>query len=74
LKALSLQITDVMKELRALMGKHLRETDPALLAVWKAAARFYEPPVPAGPPVDGGGGSGSGSTPPTRAFTRLKVC
>jgi len=65
LKALSLQITDVMKELRALMGKHLRETDPALLNVWKAAAPSYAPPAPAGPPVDGGsGGSGSGSTPP----------
>ena len=60
LKTLSLQISDVMKELRALMVKHLRETDPSLLAVWKAAARCYAQPVTA--PTEGEG-SGSGSAP-----------
>lgn len=65
MKTLSRQITDVMKELRALMVKHLRETDPSLLAVWKAAARSYAPPVTAEAPAEGegSGAEGSGSAP-----------
>ena len=35
LDVLSQQITDVMRELRALMVKHLRDNDPTLLEVWK---------------------------------------
>ena len=65
LDVLNQQITDVMRELRALMVKHLRENNPTLLEVWKAAARSYAQPVPAAeettPP--GGGGSGSAAAP-----------
>ena len=63
LKTVGIQISDVMKELRALMVKHLRATDPSLLAVWKAAARCYAQPVTA--PAEGGGSGtgGSGSAP-----------
>ena len=63
LKTLSRQITDVMRELRALMVKHLRETDPSLLAVGKAAARSYAPPVSTPPEGEGSGTGGSGSAP-----------
>ena len=63
MKTLSLQISDVMKELRALMVKHLRETDPSLLEVWKAAARCYTPPVTAPTEGEGSGTGGSGSAP-----------
>jgi hypothetical protein len=47
LDVLSREITVTMRELRALMVKHLRDTDPTLLEVWKAAARSYAPPVAA---------------------------
>ena len=39
LKTLSREITETVRELRALMVKHLRDTNPTLLEVWKAAAR-----------------------------------
>lgn len=70
----SLQILDkkalqVMKELRAIVEKHLRQSAPHLLEVWKAAARVYRgrpTATSAGAPTDGGSGtpvaaSGSGS-------------
>ena len=64
---LSRRITATMKELRPLMVRHLRENDPKLLEVWKAAARSYRrrgAVTPTEPPPDpGSGGSGSGSTP-----------
>jgi len=63
MKTLSRQVTDVMKELRALMVKHLRETDPSLLAVWKAAARCYAQPVTMPAEGEGTGTGGSGSAP-----------
>lgn len=54
----------VVRELSAIMVKHLRKTDPLQVPVWKAAARAYGPAVsdPQAPP--GGSGDGSGSTPP----------
>ena len=67
LDVLNRQITDVMRELRALMVKHLRDNDPTLLEVWKAAARSYAQPVPAEEettPPGGGSGSGSGESQP----------
>jgi hypothetical protein len=60
LEELSRQITDVLRELRALMVKHLRDADPALLAVWKDAARSYAPPVAAETPAPGEQSGGSG--------------
>ena len=49
LDVLSREITALMRELRALMVKHLRDTDPTLLEVWNAAARSYAQPVGAAP-------------------------
>lgn len=54
----------LLKELRAIVEKHLRQNNPELLEVWEAASRVYrgrdveeeETPV--------GGGSGTGTTPP----------
>jgi hypothetical protein len=57
LDVLSRDITATMRELRALMVKHLRDTNPTLLEVWKAAARCYAAPAtapaesPTAPPV-----------------------
>ena len=68
---LSRRITATMKELRPLMVRHLRDNDPNLLEVWKAAARRYRrrgstaPTVPA--PGSGTGDSDSGTTPPITA-------
>jgi hypothetical protein len=58
LDALSRDVTATMRELRALMVKHLRDTDPTLLAVWNAAARCYRVPAPATTPAE------TGATPP----------
>jgi hypothetical protein len=61
LDVLSRRITDVMRELRALMVKHLRDNNPTLLAVWNDAARSYAQPVPAeAAPAPTPEGSGSG--------------
>ena len=62
LDALSREINATMAELRPLMVKYLRETDPSLLAVWKAAARCYRVRLaaPAPPASDGS----EGTTPP----------
>ena len=62
LDVLNEQITAVMRELRALMVKHLRDTEPTLLPVWKAAARVYR--VPVATPTPPTGGSGGPPTPP----------
>jgi hypothetical protein len=45
LDALSRRITAVMRELRPLMVKHLRDNEPTLLEVWNAAARSYADPM-----------------------------
>ena len=61
LDALSRQITAVMRQLRALIVKHLRENDPTLLEVWNAAARTYSQPVGAAAgSEETGSGSGGG--------------
>ena len=53
------------------MVRHLRESDPKLLEVWKAAARSYRrrgAATPTEPPPDpGSGGSGSGIPIPVTA-------
>lgn len=64
------QVTETMRELRALMIKHLRDTNPELLPVWKAAARVYRgSQAAATAPTDGSGGTGGssgGGTPVTQ--------
>ena len=62
LNELSRQITAVMRELRPLMVKHLRQNDPTLVAVWNAAARSYAQPVPEETPGEPGSGSGTSGT------------
>lgn len=60
LNLLRRQVTETMRELRALMIKHLRETAPELLPVWKAAARVYRgSQAGAAAPTDGSGGTDS---------------
>ena len=66
LDALMRRATVVVRELSTIVVKHLRNTNPLLIPVWKAAARLYTPAVttPQTPPGDPGsrsGGSGSGS-------------
>jgi hypothetical protein len=63
LDAISREITATMRELRPMMVKYLRETDPTLLPVWNAAARVYRVRTST-PPVEGGSGSGGTVTPP----------
>jgi hypothetical protein len=63
LDVLNREITATMRELRALMVKHLRDTNPTLLAVWNAAARCYSQPVSA-PAPDGETGGSGGTSPP----------
>ena len=63
LDSLSREINATMRELRPLMVKYLRDNDPTLLPVWKAAARVYRVPAAAPEPPAGGEGSG-GTTPP----------
>ena len=46
LDLLNRRVTETMRELGALMRKHLRDTNPLLLEVWEAAARTYSQPVP----------------------------
>lgn len=63
------QVTETMRELRALMIKHLRETEPELIPVWKAAARIYRGSQAAPAPANGSGGtdgSGGSGTPVTQ--------
>jgi hypothetical protein len=52
LAAINRQVTATMRELRALMVRHLRETNPALLPVWQAAARRYRVPVASTPSTE----------------------
>lgn len=65
------QVTETMRELRALMIKHLRATNPELIPVWKAAARIYRGSQAAVTPPEGGGGTegtgGSGTGVPITA-------
>jgi len=46
LDILNRRVTETMRELGALMRKHLRDTNPLLLEVWDAAARTYSQRVP----------------------------
>lgn len=68
MEVLSRDMAKTIRELRALMVKHLRETNPTLLPVWNAAARVYSrsssAPAPAGPPASpapAGAGATAGS-------------
>ena len=63
------RVTETMRELRALMTKYLRDADPELLPVWKAAARIYRGSQVAPAPASGSGGtdgSGGSETPVTQ--------
>lgn len=65
LKVLDKKAIQVMKELRAIVEKHLRQTAPNLIDVWKAASRVYRGRGGnEGEPVPAGGGSGGSATPP----------
>jgi hypothetical protein len=63
LDALMRRATVVVRELSTIVVKYLRNTDPLLIPVWKAAARLYTPAVvsPETPAEDPGSGSGDGS-------------
>ena len=63
LDALCRRATVVVRELSSIVVKHLRNTDPLLIPVWKAAARVYRSAVttPETPSGDPGAGSGSGT-------------
>lgn len=57
--------TVVVRELSTIVVKHLRNTNPLLIPVWRAAARLYRSGVttPETPSEGSGSGSGSSSTP-----------
>lgn len=64
LKVLKKKSTKLMKELRAIMEKHLRKNAPALLEVWEAASRVYR-----GSPAEDGAPTGGSPTAPTTPTT-----
>ena len=61
LDALCRRATVVVRELSSIVVKHLRNTDPLLIPVWKAAARVYRSAVTTPEPPSGDPGAGSGS-------------
>ena len=54
------QATQLMRELRPLVERHLRQSDPSLVAVWKLVSRTHRRPTRK-EETDGGSSSGSGS-------------